>query len=121
VTIAALLVCGILAIFASFTLFFLSPGYVFFCFFAFYLMPPLVLKKLVGAKNNKSPLASNSNAVIEPDERLRSGGPLSQALAVGLLAARSPSLAVNIFRRVPTDDELGHRCVFLQLFLLFKE
>jgi len=108
VTIAALLGCGLAALALSLALYVVTPGYLFFVGFAFVLMPPS-LKRTV--KRLSSPASPRPRAVEEESTTLRKGGPLQQALAIGRLALQAPSLGMNVFRRVPTDDELGHRWI----------
>jgi hypothetical protein len=102
VTIAALLATGLLALFASALLYLTCPGYVFFLGFASLLAPPVLTRALS---------SSSGRDVRMDDESLRSGGRVSQAIAVLKLMAKTPQLARNIFGRVPTDDDLGHRWI----------
>lgn len=55
--------------------------------------------------------AADDAHVATDHGKLRSTGRISQLVGLLKLALRGPTLAKNIFSRIPTEDELGHRWI----------
>lgn len=133
VTVAALLTLLVLVVSASIVLYFLSPGYICFGLFMAWFWKPSFTPKRRGHHSDSS-MTDQAENQDEPSPKLKAipmedlmeemetlafrlddddttKDRLTRALSVIKLMSKSPTLARNVFARVPTEDELGHRWI----------
>lgn len=115
VTVAALLVCGVSATALSIALYFVSFGTMCYLAFLYWLLKPEngSGKSSIGNKRKRK-IAKKKQR--DTDEEESSEAPNSSSrisvvkIRVGAVMS-TPALAKNVFARVPTRDELGHRWI----------
>jgi hypothetical protein len=121
VTVAALLFLGGICTLLSIILYVLSPGYV-----GFFIFSVWFVQGITTNNNNKTTTTTTSHQtstkkkqssemteqpVTATTDGLSSPSRFIQAKAVLTLLLKTPWFVRNIFARVPTDDEIGHRTI----------
>lgn len=114
VTVAALLVCGVVSVALSVLLYLVSFGAVCYAAFLVWLLKPPSAR--TGKKRKRktakrpAPRDDSSVATEEEDDGERDGRLARMQHRIGEVLS-APTLARNVFARVPTQDELGHRWI----------
>ncbi|KAH9259449.1 hypothetical protein BASA81_002492 [Batrachochytrium salamandrivorans] len=120
VTVAALLVCGVVSVALSLLLYLVSFGTVCYAVFLAWLLKPnsqATKKRKRKTTRKKRPVPRDDSSVAteedgeDGEEMAESESRLAKIQhRIGVVLS-APTLARNVFARVPTQDELGHRWI----------